>query len=238
MPDHALACSAVSPLAGGWQLRPAPIAIVIVLTVGVGAFVGVQIGHKRAADRDRAAAERARASARAEARAEKRELRQEKSSEALDNDVEAANRELIRAARAGQRGAVARAEARLTQASRRSDAAQESNQRPPKQPYARELDRFPVKRAPLFVQQITSSDEDHVLFVAVARPWFCLKSASDRIRRVHATYAPIDRRLRTAGIEDFRMVVTPITLQAPSRSNALAIASAGRVTLSTRGRAC
>jgi len=29
------------------------------------------------------------------------------------------------------------------------------------------------KRPPLVAQQITSSDDDHVLFVAVQRPYFC-----------------------------------------------------------------
>lgn len=210
-------------------------------TIVLGIWITTEISHKRANDRAKQALRRDRA---AEAK-EQRELRQEKASEhkekaseAVDTAVEDANRELLRAAKAGQRDAVARAEAKLTQLTRRQDASDKSTDRPPKDPVERELDRFPVKRPPLFAQQISSNGDDHVLFVAVARPLFCLKSPAARLRVVRTGYLPINHRLRSAGIKDFELVVTPRSNQAPARSDALAIGVAGKVSLTNRGNAC
>ena len=88
------------------------------------------------------------------------------------------------------------------------------------------------------MQQVTSRDGDHKLFVSVSRPLLCLQSPADRLRRAHETYDPIEHRLRRAGIKDFELIVTPLTLQAPTRSDALVVASGDTVAFTSRGRAC
>jgi len=229
--------------------RVALILALIAAAMGLGLWVGVQIAHDRHDDRNRAVAERVRergqADARreraadaAEARKERRQKLAESRLDAMDDAIERANRDLLQAAKAGRRRDVARAEAALAQATRRRDAADKSPAHLPRDPFERELDGFPIKESPLFVQQVTSSDGDHKLFVSVSRPLLCLQSPADRPRRVHETYDPVERRLRGAGIEDFEMIVTPLTLQAPTLSDALVVASGDTVVLTSRGRAC
>jgi len=218
---------------------------VIAVTVGLGWWIGTEIAHKRAADRNRGAAERVRAAAErerasdaAEARKERQEQQEEQRLGTLDDAIDTANRELFHAAKAGRRTDVARAETALTRASQRRNAAHKPPAHRPKDPYVRELDSFPVKEPPLFAQQMTWSEDDHVLFLSVSRAYLCLKDPADRLRRVRETYAPVERRLRRAGIKDFEIVVTPVTPQAPTRSGALAKGAAGTVTLTNLGRAC
>src|SRR5215212_5237834 len=212
-----------------WPVSPAvAIACAALVAIALGAWIGTGIGHRRAE----------RKAQQADARAERREARQERSSAALDEALDRANRRLLQAARAGQSRAVARAEAALVRASRRADAADGGRGKLPKRPYAREVERFAIKRPPLVAQQITSSDDDHVLFVAVQRAYFCFKTAPERVRSVREVYLPIRRRLARAGVHDFEMVVGPPSSRAPTRSTAFAIARGSDVRLTGRGRRC
>jgi len=119
-----------------------------------------------------------------------------------------------------------------------SDAAEPDRSGRPKDPYAREIEGFPIKQPPLVAQQITSSEDDHVLFVGVFRPYFCVKTPSERAQAGRAVYRPIARRLGRAGVHDFELVVTPVAKRAPERRDALAVGAAGSVELTRAGRRC
>jgi hypothetical protein len=160
------------------------------------------------------------------------------SSEALDAKVEATNRSLQRAARAGDGPALARAESDLTRLTRQRDAAEPQTVPPAKDPFERELDRFKFTQAPLFVQQITSSEGDHILFASVYRPQFCLKPPDQRLGDVREVYVPMSRRLRAVGVPDFELIVVPMRSTNPSRADALAIGRGARLSLTRRGRSC
>jgi len=144
--------------------RRLSIACAALVAISLGAWIGTGIGHRRGERKSQQAEHATRARAEAAARKERRQKRQERSSEALDDTVDQANARLLRAAGARDRAAVVRAEAALAQATRRREAAQRGSTRPVKDPYVRELERFPITRPPLFAQQITSSEDDHVLF--------------------------------------------------------------------------
>src|SRR5215208_5401015 len=134
LPSRLSACPAhppVYPAGGGVSSatgrtpgRFGLIAAVIAAVIGLGWWIGVQIAHKRQDDRNRAAAERVRerdradfrrerAADAAEARKERRQKQAESRLDALDDAIERANGDLLRAAKAGRRGDVARAEAAL-----------------------------------------------------------------------------------------------------------------------------
>ena len=204
----------------------------------LGAWIGTGIGHRRAERRANRAAAVAAARAEAEGRQQQREERRERSSENREDAVENANAALLRAAQGGQRAAVRRAEAQLAAAGRRSDAADRDRSERPKDPYTREIEGFPIKQPPLVAQQITSSEDDRVLFAGVFRPYFCVKTPSERAQAGRAVYRPIARRLRRAGVHDFELVVTPVTKRAPERRDALAVGAAGSVELTRAGRRC
>ena len=85
---------------------------------------------------------------------------------------------------------------------------------------------------------MNSGGDDHVLFVSVFRAHFCLKSVNERRQAVREAYQPIARRLRRAKIDDFELLVVPLGSTAPRRSQALATASRGRISLTRRGLSC
>lgn len=118
-------------------------------------MIGTEIGHRRAANQLKDQAERLRAIGAADARAEREEVRREREEGRREREREApekvfddANDALLRAAKAGRRDAVAREEATLTRLTRRQ-AAGEQDEPTPKDPYKREVDRFPIKQRPL-----------------------------------------------------------------------------------------
>ena len=177
----------------------AALALAIAVGTLIGTEIGTEIGDKRADDRASRAKEKAErqraivaAADRREREREREQERREREQEAPENAIEKADAELLRAAKAGQRDAVARHEARLTELIRRQGTAQPAAE----DPVERELDRFPIKQPPLLAQQISSDGDNHVLFVSVSMAHFCLKTASERQRAVRATYQPIARRLR------------------------------------------
>ena len=220
--------------------------VVLVLAVGMGWVIGAQIGDRRASDRARhrveRQVERQRAIDAAELRREREEERKEREEERKEREAEApdevfddATRQLLQAAKRGRRDAVARQETRLSELVRRRAA---TDQGPAAEdPYERELDRFPIGQPPLVAQQISSSD-DHVLFVSVFTAHFCLKSPSERRDAVRETYQPIARRLHKQRVDDFELLVVPLSSTAPRRSSALARAAGGSVSLTSLGQSC
>src|SRR5215212_806813 len=116
--------------------------------------------------------------------------------EAVEARVEAANQRVLQAARSRDRPALAQAERSLTALRKREDAVEGAPDQPSTDPFERELDRFEFKQAPLFVQQITSSENDRVLYTSVFRPQFCLKTPAERLDVVRQVYLPVNARLR------------------------------------------
>ena len=212
-------------------------AAIAALAIGLGTWIGTEIGQKRTADRAKRAQEAGQRERDAAEAADAAEARRERRAEALDDAVEDANGELLRAAKAGRRDAVARQEAGLDQLARRQDAAGTADQTS-KDPFEHELERFPIKQPPLVAQQISSTDDDHVLFVSVHAAHFCLKSRTQRRQAIRVTHTPIATRLRSAGIDDFKLLVVPFGNRAPTRSQALAIAGRHGVAVTSRGRSC
>jgi len=178
------------------RLKRVAVAVAVVAVAVAGGWViGTAIGHKRANDRanhranDRAAqakqrVERQLAEDAAEARREREEARREREAEAPDEALDKVNEHLLRAAKAGHRGDVARQEAKLAELTRRRAATEGPAEPSSKDPYERELDRVPIGQPPLIVQQITSSGDDHVLFASVFTSHFCLKSVRERRQAV------------------------------------------------------
>jgi hypothetical protein len=107
-----------------------------------------------------------------------------------------------------------------------------------KDPFERELEQFAYKRAPLFVQQTTQTQDSHVVFAGVDRATFCLQSPAARLAAVNGTYRPVDRRLRAAGVKDFEFVVVSLSQTASTIGDALAIGRGGQARLTRRGRSC
>ena len=227
-----------------WSPRASRVAIAVILVscVGLGWWIGSEVSQRRSENELRERIARLRAQTQAEARKEREDIRKERAAErkqqvaeSIDDKLEAANRNALRAARAGRRRDVARAESELHAIAARLAPNADSGSR---DPFERELDRFPIKLPPLLAQQIMSGDGEHVLFVLVSRPYLCLKPPQDRARAVRQVYGPMQRRLRREGIRDFEMLVTPFTARAPTRSQALATGAHQRVVLTSRGRAC
>ena len=153
-----------------------------------------------------------------------------------DEAVEGALAAMRAAALRGDRGAVTRHQQELErladtdpQAGARSSAAD---------PFERMLDVFEFKRAPLFVQQMTSSPDSHRVYLGVDHPTYCLLAPDARRAVVEEVYSPADRALRASGISDLEFVVVPVTGRATRLEQALAIGRRGVVRLTQRGRAC
>ncbi len=156
--------------------------------------------------------------------------------ERRDEAIEGALAAMRAAALRGDRGAVTRHQEELErladsdpQAGARSSAAD---------PFERMLDEFEFKRAPLFVQQMTSSADSHRVYLGVDRPTYCLLAPDARRAVVEEVYSPAERTLRAAGVTDLEFVVVAMTGRAARLEQALAVGRRGVVRLTQRGRAC
>jgi hypothetical protein len=162
---------------------------------------------------------------------------EERAAARLDLEVEETLDALTAAAQRGDQGVAARLAQRLDELSRR-----DNDERPPgplpEDPFLRMLERFPIKRAPLFAQQITSTEDGHELLVGVQPAIFCLKPAAERRTAAEAVYSRQDRHLRQRGVRDFAFVVVPVGAGNPTRDDALAIGEDGALRLTARGRRC
>jgi len=156
--------------------------------------------------------------------------------DARDNAVERQITEMHRAARAGDISAVGRAQRELERlAATDPGPATKSSA---SDPFTRVVEEFAFKRAPLFVQQISTTESSHRLYAGVDRAAFCLLTPDARQAAVDGALEPIDRRLRAEGISDLQFVVVALTRTAATMDRALAIGRRGSVRLTQRGRAC
>jgi hypothetical protein len=141
------------------------------------------------------------------------------------------------------RAAVRGDRAALAQSQRTLERLAQTDPRPARtstetDPFARALEAFAFKRAPLFVQQIRSTDASHRMTAGVDRAAFCLLTPGARQAAVRGAYEPLVRRLRGDGIRDLKFVVVALTQREPTAKQELAIAERGTVKLTARGRAC
>jgi hypothetical protein len=105
-------------------------------------------------------------------------------------------------------------------------------------PFERMVDDIAFKRAPLFIQQVTTTARDHRVYVSVDRPTFCLMTPEARRDAVQRAYGPTDRRLRADGVTDLQYVVVGLSPTGAAFDRALAVRERGRVRLTGRGRRC
>lgn len=158
------------------------------------------------------------------------QLAQERRDESVDHAIGS----MHAAALKHDRGAVSKAQDELERLARMGPVKTSSAH----DPFRRMLDEFAFKRAPLFVLQVTSSRDDHLIYVGVDRAAFCLLTPDARKAAVRDVYRPADRRLRRAGVSDLEFVVVPVTQKAATYVSALAVGRRGSVRLTRRGQAC
>lgn len=104
-------------------------------------------------------------------------------------------------------------------------------------PFDKLVDRLPIRRAPLYVEQTITTEGSHTVYTAVAkRRFICSMSARQRLAAVKAYYRDARDVFRSGGVKDFVQVVTPQSDRADNLP-ALAVAKAGSVSLTPRGRA-
>ena len=157
------------------------------------------------------------------------------SKESRDTAIERRLDERAKAAAAGDRAGVSRAERELD---RLAAQTQNGSTARSKDPYLRLVTGFRFKTAPLYVQQIEYSSSDHQLFVRVNRDAFCLLTQAARIDAVEKVYGPADRALREADVRDFEFLLVPLSDRVSSEKDALAIGAATRVRLTRAGSDC
>ncbi len=153
-----------------------------------------------------------------------------------DSLVDDALRAMHHAAVAGDRLGVDRAQQQLQHLAR-SDPAP-TTPSTAGDPYERAMDDFAFKRAPLYVQQISTTAGSHRVYVGVDRAAFCLWTAEARVAAVRGVYAPLDRRLRAAGVSDLQFVVVALTRTEATLEGALAVGRRETIRLTARGRRC
>lgn len=103
-------------------------------------------------------------------------------------------------------------------------------------PFDRVVDKLPIRKPPLHVQQYISGD-GHKLYAAVSRKRFCALSAARRNSAVGSFFDDADRTFRRGGIDDLELVVTPLA-ETLDKLPPLATASGKTVKLTSRGRDC
>ena len=153
-----------------------------------------------------------------------------------DSLVDDALRAMRQAALAGDRLGVDRAQQQLEQLAQTDPAPKTPSTA--RDPYERAMDDFAFKRAPLYVQQISTTAGSHRVYVGVDRAAFCLLTSTARLAAIRGVYAPLDRRLRSAGVSDLEFVVVPLTRTAATIERALAVGRSGAIRLTARGRKC
>lgn len=150
--------------------------------------------------------------------------------EARDAEVERHLAERARAAAAGDRQGVRRAEVRLDEL-----AAQTERPAPASDdPFLALVQSFKFKQAPLYVQQIESLLDTRELVVRVNRDAFCLLDEPARRAAVSSVYA----ELLTHGVDDFELILTPLEERTSARADALALGRGGAAELTPAGVTC
>ena len=102
-------------------------------------------------------------------------------------------------------------------------------------PYERAVERLPLHKGPLFVEQVTL-DPTHRLIASVeAKRSFCGQSAGLRTAAVKDFYGKADALMRKHGVKDFELYVSPLGKPTTQRYD-LATGRDGKVELTGYGR--
>ncbi len=104
-------------------------------------------------------------------------------------------------------------------------------------PFERAIQRLPIRKPPLYVEQYITGEGQRKLYTAVDEKRFCRLSPAQRTKAVTSFYREAKRSLSRSGVKDFLQVVTPLSATT-EKLPALATARAGKVSLSRRGRSC
>ena len=155
--------------------------------------------------------------------------------ERRDTDIEKQLRARAKAAAADDRDAVSAAEKELDRLT--DEAPPPAAQGGSEDPFFDQIKTFPFKQAPLYVQQIVSG-ADHRLFARVNEDAFCLLTPEAREDGASTVYAPMQARLRSAGVNDFEFWLTPLSSAMPRERDALAVGRDGSLRLTAAGHAC
>lgn len=102
--------------------------------------------------------------------------------------------------------------------------------------FERLVGKLPIRKPPLYVEQYITGD-GHKLYTAVDRKRFCKMTAAAREKAVASFFRTADRSFRRGKVDDFEMVVTPLS-DTIDKLPALATARRGKVSLTSRGRSC
>ena len=100
-------------------------------------------------------------------------------------------------------------------------------------PFDRLVDKLPLRKPPLHVEQYISGD-GHTLHAAVNRKRFCALPAARRKRALTSFFESADRTFRRGKVDDLEVVVTPVT-EKLDELPALATASGKTVKLAANG---
>lgn len=103
-------------------------------------------------------------------------------------------------------------------------------------PFDDVVDRLPLDRPPLHVSQFMTEEDGHRLIVRVPqRKFFCGRTPQERLDAVRDYHASAEKRMRSAGIDDFELLVDG--LRDTGRVRALAVADQNEIRLTKRGAA-
>ncbi len=103
--------------------------------------------------------------------------------------------------------------------------------------FERLLGRLPLRKPPLYVQQIITESPTHKVHTRVDRRRFiCAMTVPERKAAVESYYRAADRLFRESGIHDYVQFVSPLTDTAELRP-ALAVGRDRTVTLTRQGLA-
>jgi len=103
-------------------------------------------------------------------------------------------------------------------------------------PFEKLLDRLPIRKPPLHVEQYITTQGSHKVYTAVSKKRFlCQMTPHQRLAAVRAFYRHADAVVRRGGVKDFVQVVTPLA-ETAERLPALAVGRNGSVSLTKRGR--
>lgn len=157
----------------------------------------------------------------------------EESVDAVADHLRALGREKEAARRAGDARTMERLERAMQEIERAQDAAMDAQFATT--PFEDAVDQLPLRRPPLFVEQLLLEDGTHDLVVRVKpRRFLCGLTAAERTAAVRGYFEAADRIMRKAGIDDFALTVDGVRETGEVRP--LARAGERGVSLTRRGR--
>lgn len=103
-------------------------------------------------------------------------------------------------------------------------------------PFDKLVDKLPIRKPPLYVEQYITDAKSHKLHTAVDRKrFFCKMTPRQRKKAVEGSYRAADKVMRSGGVTDFVQVVT-LTAETLEDLPTLATARKGSVSLTKLGR--